>query len=265
MNDEHISIASRDWRLHAITTTTEPYRSPATGFGHPPGTVVELAGFLVSGDETFAVPVADAAGMFLSLATAASHRGRRITTLLKDLPPAKAIQKNAIPERRVDASREAEYFDALQDLVASVVFTYSSLEALANQLLPPDYRYRRERNDGRYVEEYDRGQVERFLSLDEKLAVVLPQVRAVASPKGTKVWQRFVRLERLRNRLVHLKRDDWRNLNPADAPTSIWSDIVAPDVPGLYKVAVELAAHFTSADQPRWVGRALQQVAQDAA
>jgi len=265
MSEEHPRIAHRDWRLHAITTTTAPFRSPNTGFEHPEGTVVELAGFLTSGEETFAVPVAEAAAMFLSLAEAASQRGRRIVALLEDLPIAASIPKNAIPARRVDDAREGEFFDALQDHVATVVFTYTSIEALANQLLPPEYRYRRERTDGRCTEEYDRTQVERYLSLDEKLHVILPVICNVGSPKGTVVWERFVRITRLRNRLVHLKRDDWRNLKPEDAPTSIWSDLLAPDVPGLYKVAVELAAHFTNQDRPRWVTHALERGARDAA
>lgn len=263
--DEHPRIADRDWRLHAITTTTSTWTSPSTGIVHPPGTAVELLGFLQFEGETFAVPLADAAAMWLSLAMRASRIGRTAKENLLAAPPPGSIPRNFVPIRRLPASRETSFIDAVQETASSIVFSYTAIEAFTNALIPAAYVYRRVRSDGRCTEEFDRAQLERHVHLNEKLNVVVPSITKLPSVKGTAIWEHLVRLERLRSRLVHLKREDWREQKPEAAASTLWADLLQPDVPMLYKTAVEIFAHFTSTDRPRWVKRAMSMAAADAA
>lgn len=56
--------------------------------------------------------------------------------------------------------------------------------------------------------------MERQLSLHIKLHHVLPSVFKVASPKGSQLWESFVKLEKARNRVVHMKQADRESSEP---------------------------------------------------
>ena len=51
-------------------------------------------------------------------------------------------------------------------------------------------------------------QIERYVSLDEKLNTVLPQIIGVSSPKGKAEWANYRRLKKIRDRIIHNKRVD---------------------------------------------------------
>ncbi len=258
---EHPSIAHRDWRLHAITTTTAPHRS-ASGVLYPEGTTVQLGGFLQLDLETMAVPVADASAMYVDLARMASLAGRRTRAALLGLPEPGSGQ---IPMRRVLEAGETEFIDGLQSILASVIFSYTAIEAFANMVIPADFVYRRPRADKRCTEEYGRSQIERHLSLAEKLHEILPLLTNIPTAKGTVVWEDFVFLKRLRDRLIHLKRADWRDQQAENAPNSVWSALLTPEVATIYTVPIDVAWHYTARDRPRWVSKARELALADAA
>lgn len=212
---------------------------------------MQFTGFLQLNQETMGVPVADASAMYLDLARKASFAGRRTRSALICLPLG-----TSTPKRSVSDAGEQEYIDGLQDIMASVVFSYTAIEAFANSMIPPEFVHRRQRSDKRCTEEYDRIQIERHLSLGEKLHEVLPAITKIASTRGTTAWERFASLEKLRNRLIHLKRSDWRDKqHPENAVDSVWSALLAPEVASIYKTAVDMVWHFTANDRPRWVVR----------
>jgi hypothetical protein len=191
--------------------------------------------------------------MYLALARNASISGRRIQELLSKLPAPTEIAGDHLAARRISDAEETEYFDLLQDVIASVVFSYMAIEAFANSLIPAEFVYRRVRPDKHCTEEYNREQIERYLSLREKLHEIVPLISKRPSIKGTNLWDQFGHLERLRDRLVHLKREDWRERTPEDAANSVWSALVAPGVVTMYKIAVDVLWHFTESNRPRWV------------
>jgi hypothetical protein len=260
MSDES-RIASRDWRLHGITTLAAPFTSPWTGTTYDAGTPVEVVGTLRVGNREIHTPVPDAVALYLAMAVAAADRATAIGPLLGSVTGDAGSQTTPATELK---TVEREYFDALQELVGVVIFSYSALEAFANLCVPDGHVYRRSRQDGRCTEEYSREQIERSISLSEKLDIVLPAITKAASPKGTTLWARFVALQGLRDRLIHLKPSEWRPNTPETPADTIWSDLVAADVISIYGTALDLIAHF-SIDKPRWFELLRRRLAMSAA
>ena len=83
-------------------------------------------------------------------------------------------------------------------------------------------------------------EMERELQLGLKLHQVLPPNFRCLSPKGTKVWEQYIDLERVRNRLVHLKTDD-RQSRDLDEDT-IWKSLAGIAPP--YRTAKLLVDHY---------------------
>lgn len=242
-------IAHRDWRLHGITTLAAPFTSPWSGETYLEGTPVEVVGTLRVGNQDFHTPVPDAVALYLAVAVGAEQRARAMQAILGNL--AGDTGSNTAPASDLK-SAEREYFDALQELVTLVIFSYSSIEAFANLTIPEGYVHRRVRADGRCTEEYDRLQIERNIPLAEKLDVILPAITQANSPKGTELWRRFVYLQRLRDRLIHLKPSDWRPSRPEAPADVVWSDLVADEVSTVCDIALAIIAHFTPEEKPRW-------------
>jgi len=265
MNSEHPNIATRDWRLNAITTLAADWTSPDTGTTHPVGTELVHVGYLRYEKEVFSLPVANGPAMYLSLAVRASQSGRLFPRIFQSRPELAEIARARLPLRRIEADAETELYDGQEQLLSSVIFSYTSLEAYANSLIPEGAVYRRIKSDKRCVEEYTRDQIERHLNLDEKFDQILPQLLQRPSPKGTALWEKYVRLQKVRDRFVHLKPADWMKGKEADAASTIWTDLMRPDVPFFYKTAIQIMQHFVVGEVPRWLSKAVTNAAADAA
>jgi hypothetical protein len=96
--------------------------------------------------------------------------------------------------------------DCLSDLVAAVLLAFTAIESLANhsvEQLPEDAAIDVERR-GETVQ-ISRDEMVRRLSIAEKLDLAVPLLPDGQSAKGTKSWERFIHLKRLRDDLVHVK------------------------------------------------------------
>jgi hypothetical protein len=110
-----------------------------------------------------------------------------------------AIAKNDIfhaPNGYFEPKDHGDLFDLFEDRLENIVFSFTAIEMFANLVLPEEYVFRATHDDRRCTEEYSREQVERSLSIEKKLDSVLPDLRGVSSPKGTSVWDRFVKLSK---------------------------------------------------------------------
>jgi hypothetical protein len=61
--------------------------------------------------------------------------------------------------------------------------------------------------------------------LDEKLKSIIPLAHSVKSPAGTKVWDGYLNIRKIRDRLIHLKSVDRKSSGP-DFQT-IWGLMLA--------------------------------------
>lgn len=137
------------------------------------------------------------------------------------------------------ASNESA-LDCCEHLMASVISAYTALECFANEWIPAWVTYKQFKKGSQEFVLLGKEEIERSLHLREKLAVVLPYVFRKSGPKGTQAWEAFVKLEKLRNRIIHMKEADRRE---SDSETeTLWKALFAIPVP--YRTAKRIIDHF---------------------
>jgi hypothetical protein len=141
-------------------------------------------------------------------------------------------------------------FDAIEDLGLAVVLAFAAIEAYANNAigrLPDDAMVEvPERVGGRTIPVMRNKAAMDWLSVGDKLTRAVPLLTERASIKGDgRVWPKFRRIRRLRNALLHMKRQAYNN----------------PDEPGPFGLllkgdgsrAPEDAALVIEALEPGWI------------
>ena len=165
--------------------------------------------------------------------------------------------KDTLTERHLERSKDTAVdlddeaaFGYFEQMFASVVFAYTALEAFANASIPEDFTYTISKK--RCSEMYDRGQIERFLNLNVKLGDVLPLVFGIKTPRGTAVWEPYIELQRLRDRIIHLKSEEGIFVDEEEEP--IWGALLKRPVPHLAPVAKNMVGYFVESQEraPRW-------------
>ncbi len=96
------------------------------------------------------------------------------------------------------------FYDALEDLQISIIFSYKAVESLCNTLIPEDYVYETKDNKG-IIQRYHKEQIERWISTSDKVKQVIPEIIECPNPCDQPFWNDFKALERLRNELIHSK------------------------------------------------------------
>jgi len=124
----------------------------------------------------------------------------------------KALHKPvATPDGTLRPRRPTPVFDALEDLALSVFLAAAAIEAYANfaiSRLPENAMVELPRRVGGetvYVVREKNGM--EWLSLSEKVTLAVPILTGRPSIKGTKAWEAFRKVKRLRNAIVHVRRD----------------------------------------------------------
>ena len=131
----------------------------------------------------------------------------------------------------------------------SIVFAFTALEAFVNEIIPSDYKY--EKKGKKATEIYTKEEIERWVSIDEKLDKIIPAILKVGTPKGRdQSWQGFKDLKNIRDRLIHMKSDDRKDSGP-DAKT-IWTALMKTEPP--YKQAFTIVKYFIDdkTSTPSW-------------
>lgn len=242
---ESEDLAKQDWRLRAASSLAKPFISPWTGVTHPVGTAVTQSSSMSVDGTRFNFGVPSATALFLDLSKKAFKEAKIIRTQTSFFNRSSGkmpfIESNTL-------------FDCLEQMMASVVFAYTSVESFANSAIPESHIHKEARKDGRCIEEYTKDQIERSLSLDKKLEILiqLPALNGVTNPKGTVLWERFQNLEALRDRIIHLKSADIKASKPDDPiPDTIWQELLK--MPDTFQITVEVIRHYSGTHPPRWL------------
>lgn len=171
---------------------------------------------------SFSLPSAPA--LFLNLAhkAFATYRDIEIATLFDHHPGTGIWPDN-----------HKSLLDFCEQFAAHVVFAFTALESFANEVIANEVRARgyvytttrstKKGKPGGKVT-YSGEALERNLSLNEKLAQVLPDALGVGSPKGLHHWRDYRSLKEWRDRIIHLKSADRQPRGP-EIP-SIWGDML---------------------------------------
>src|SRR5690625_1646981 len=96
-------------------------------------------------------------------------------------------------------------YDFIEHIQINLVFGYTAIEAFANLSIPNDYKYQPGKNHKGIEEIYDKEAIERWVSLRNKVSIILPEIYQTPPIKKDKVWNDFIRFEDLRNEIIHQK------------------------------------------------------------
>jgi hypothetical protein len=221
-------LKKEDWRFYAIDKRGTVLVSIATQELLPGGGVVG-----------FSLPSAPA--LYLSLAFAAHHKRQSVN--VADLFDSHPAPQGIYPENH------APLFDYFETAMSEIIHSYSAIEAAANEVIPSRYVYQQPTKSGQKTVVYTRDEIERRLPLDEKLKRVLPKALKLASPAGGALWPPYLKLQDLRDRLIHLKSVDRKASGPADE--TIWGRLLRMGPMVFPEVAVDMIAHFYEPNR-RW-------------
>jgi hypothetical protein len=238
-----------DWRLQSVSSLAEDFTSPYTGVTHKAGAAVTVAG-TIRYDKTRIVQ------FYLPNMTA---------LLLDQAYVSWAASKILLEEEQFQPSTSqfaatgtllpkdiAAFYSLVEQRMVAIVFAYTALESFANESIPDDYICEQKRDDKRCTEVYDKDQAE-FLSLDTKLALVLPPIYGVVSPRGTnKTWDGYLKIKRIRDRIIHVKSKDKQSSGPDDS--TIWNELLKTPQPNIALAARDIIGYYlkTVKEKPRW-------------
>jgi len=234
--------SENDWRMHNMLHLSEDWTSPWCGQTAPKGSQVTLSSVVqLNKKKTLAIALPNATALCLNMSKRSWAEAREIRIKAK-------IDSSLKSEVGFDSHSEA--FDYIERVMESIVMAFTALEAFVNEIIPDDYKYEAYRKSETILELMNKEQIERFLSLDEKLSTILPEVLSIKSPKGIRCWQGYRKLKTVRDRVIHMKNVDRRSSGP-DIPT-LWHELFKVKSPVFQ--AKDIIDYFVKAmdDCPRW-------------
>ncbi len=242
MSEEKPPILGIDWRYRVVTTLAEDFKSPYTGILHKKGAPVSVTTFVKHGKKRISIGDPSAPALFLSQSHKAYQQAIGIHPFVSESSHAEG------------GDSSPRVYDYLELIMASIVFAYSAIEAFVNEEIPESFTYEIERPTSGILVPLQKESIERKVSLDEKLATALPEAKGFPSPKGLKIWEDYVHLRKLRDRIVHLKSSDRAHSKNDDLyPNSIWSELLNPQQRNYPIVAKNMMLHFRDKANTHWL------------
>jgi len=232
-----------DWRLHATGTIAKPVVIPWSGQLVTPGTtfkVVTTASLPSNVEVTVSLP--NATALFFNIAHRSYVQAREIADRHDLHKSSRRKRKATMPEHDAFA-----YFELMLE---SVVAAHTAIEAYANEMVPADFKYEYRKPGAKIIQMLAKSEIERQISLCEKLASVLPIAHAVAKPTNTRGWSDYKALKKVRDRIIHMKAVDRKSSGPG--MDTIWHTLLATrSPPALAKPVLEYFAERCN-PKPGW-------------
>lgn len=241
-----------DWRVEVFGKVAHdvPARYPG-GPAHKAGSFIYFSPTLVRHPTYNAIgfitpsPMA----MALNIASSAASAALTLRTLIEfknsvsPLGTVKTVTEETIPH----------LFDYFERCMVAVTFSFQALEAFSNQAIQASVKgtYQVQRKSG--PKDLSADELEREVATEEKLSTILPNLFSVKSPKGTKVWERFIKLKRVRDSTIHLKK--WDAQSTLDME-SLYFQFLNHNAREFPKAALSMIEHFRpTKGGPLWMGR----------
>jgi hypothetical protein len=141
------------------------------------------------------------------------HLAHHAYSKIRDIDPLSLFDEHP---QGIWPDNQKALFDFLEELISHVVFSFTALEAFANEVIPDKFTYTFVVERTGEKRTYGKDEIERRINLDEKLGIVLPKVFALTSPKGGSLWENYKTIKKARDRVIHLKSVDKRTSGPED-------------------------------------------------
>jgi len=235
VNAEQRAIEDEDWRLYLVTEVKDVSAGAKIDF--KPGDIVKACAHLNTDGREAYIHLPSAGALCLEISQHAFERA--VAKRLQEILPI-----------GFNKAGEATLFQFLEEMMVSVVFAFTALEAFANEEIPDSYMHTG-KSRGLFVAR-GKATIEREVSLDIKLGEIIPEALKIPTPKGKSVWEDYKLLKSLRDRLVHIKSPDQRAL--ADDPESVWALLCKYDGESFARRAKSIMNYYYIAKGavPRW-------------
>lgn len=140
-------------------------------------------------------------------------------------------------------------FDYFEKCMIVVTFSFQALEVFSNQIISNwgDKGALEIERKGKKVL-LSRNEIERKASTTEKLGTILPKIMDIDTPKGTKLWENFVKLRKARDSTIHLKYSD----QFPDSDESLFYQFLSYEMKEFPNNSAHLIGHFCQKGAPRW-------------
>lgn len=128
---------------------------------------------------------------------------------LKELKISEEFRKykeNKLLKERVYDNSEIIY-EQISLVETAIVFGYTALETFSNLSIPEKYEYTLV-NNKQIKETYNRESIERWITLNEKISKILPEVYGTSDIKKKQLWNQFIIFENYRHEIIHQKNID---------------------------------------------------------
>ncbi|HEX2786560.1 MAG TPA: hypothetical protein VHP32_01555 [Ignavibacteria bacterium] len=107
-----------------------------------------------------------------------------------------------------DISKEFLLYDCLEKVFVGIVFSYTFVESIINNLIPNDIKFEWEKNGEKFS--YGKIDIERKMSTTDKIKKVITKCFNInINFAKLECWQDFKYLEYLRNEIIHFKAEEY--------------------------------------------------------
>lgn len=237
-----------DSRLAAVTTITEdvPAAYPG-GPSHKAGTPLYLSSLVLNEkNEWVSFNLPSSAAMALNKALKAASEANKLISKIE-------YSKVATPEGTglaVINDSHTVLFDYFEECMSAVTFSFQALELFCNHAISRHMKEGMEIKRKKKREFLSPSELERQLSTDEKLAVVVPKVLNTSTPKGKVPWESFKRLKQARDATIHMKYSDQQVM---DKDTLFFQFLNTENVYIYPEATAQMLRWFTKDKEPRWL------------
>ncbi|MBI4948201.1 hypothetical protein HY844_01420 [Candidatus Berkelbacteria bacterium] len=226
MNEQERLLEKEDGRYFAID------RSP-TGSGTVSIATSEKMGNIIS----FGLPSSPALFLHLSYKAYSKIRNINPTDLFNYHP------QGYWPDDH------GQLFDFFENFIEHIVFAQTALEAFANEVIPFSFVFECKINGVKKM--YVKDELERWVTLDEKLSTLLPKALNCSTIKGLTQWNKYKEIKDIRDRVIHLKMVDHQS--SGSEVKTLWGVMLKNHAKPYCDYAHEIMGHYKPAvEKRRW-------------
>lgn len=128
-------------------------------------------------------------------------------------------------------------YDYLEEIQKSVVFSYKAVESFCNASIPDTYVYQKQSKKN--TEHYNKDQIERWISTSEKISKIIPKILNCESPTQQKFWNKFTKLEEIRNSIIHSK---------SNSTSEMLTELFSKEIKDYITSSIDLLDYFVDLD-----------------
>ena len=233
---------TNDWRKKTFGYLAEDTYIPHSAKIHAKGTqVTVICEIALSKKKRLTIDLPNASALCLSSSVKMWEQAEKIREEAK-------IDKTRL--NKVNFPSDKSSYDYLECVMSSVIMAFTSIEVFVNETIPQDYIYTKKEKEGG-EKKYTKKEIERSISIDDKLTNILPNIFRCQSPKGIGKWADYVQLRRIRNRIIHMKSNDVKSTTHLDKV--LWDRLFLFKAP--HKKAAGIIEFFlkqSDSEIPRW-------------